>query len=852
MNEARLLAAGLPAPAQPGLRAGGVFAGYTLIAEVGRGAMGVVFTAQQRGSQRIVAIKFAHGSLAGSAEAMRRFRTEAEAVAALEHPGILPIYEVGEHDGMAYHTMRFAEAGSLAERLEDFRDTREAAVLLAKIAEAVQHAHTRGILHRDLKPGNVLLADGAPLVTDFGLARWVQRASDVTASMSVLGTPDYLAPEMLRSAREGSTTAADLFSLGAILYHLLAGRAPFAAESVAQVLRNVEECAPPALHGIPCDLAAICMKCLEREPTLRYASAAALAADLRAWLGGHPVAARPVGVAGQFARWVRRKPVLAGLTVALSVSLVALGVNIVVSRQRTLASEQRRADIAERFAREQRRTALIAQAQLGLQSHRAARRTESLALLREAWQLAPSPDIRTAAISALALPQMRESVAPAGVTFVEPEPLPDLEITRPARIVARAFHAATQRLAAASEDKFIYLLNAESRTVIRRLRAPAGVCRAISFSPDGHWLATASDDQTLRLWEVRSGRELLRLERRSLAPAPLRWSSDGQWLAVTPQRCLRIEAAAVARFFLPEAEDGRTEELNTIDLSADGRWLVTVTESGTRLWETATRRDVAQFPKVEAEWSAARFSPDSRQLWIGGWNSNLRVVDLSRGGEPAFVAPVFFNHLAGALYEQSPDGQWLVAVSNARGGFQFVAAQKDRGNRWLKHPHPLALAMSPDGRRAATSSFDSAGVRVWDLASAKLLRELPAEPPAQLAFAADGGTLATMSDQTVTFWNTESGTRTEALRIATQGHSLAFSADGHLLAIETRSGLMLHRAAPPFEELARLTTAPDRGTASFRFSPDGRHLVVQTATGGAILWSLDALERELSALGMAW
>jgi len=262
MTSSRLLAAGLLPESVPGLRPGGSFGSYTLIAEVGRGAMGVVFTAQQVGSNRIVAIKFAHGSLAGSPEAMQRFRTEAESVAALEHPGILPIYEVGELQGTAYHTMRFVEAGSLAERLEWFAGRpREAAALMVRVAAAVQHAHDHGIPRRDLKPGNILLTSRTePLLGDFGLARWAQRESDITASLAVLGTPDYLAPEMLGGARAGSTTAADIFSLGAILYHLLAGRPPFAGGSVAEVLHQVRECAPAPLPELPRGLAAVCLK----------------------------------------------------------------------------------------------------------------------------------------------------------------------------------------------------------------------------------------------------------------------------------------------------------------------------------------------------------------------------------------------------------------------------------------------------------------------------------------------------------------------------------------------------------------------------------------------------------------
>ncbi len=855
MTPARLLAAGFSPEPVSGLRPGGVFGSYTLIAEVGRGAMGVVFTAQQSGSNRVVAIKFAHGSLAGSPEAMQRFRTEAEAVAALDHPGILPIYEVGEIEGAAYYTMRFVEAGSLAERLEWFADQRrEAAALVARIAEAVQHAHERGILHRDLKPGNILLASRTePLVSDFGLARWLQRESDVTASLAVLGTPDYLAPEMLGGARAGSTTTADVFSLGAILYHLLAGRPPFAGASVAEVLRQVQECAPPPLRGLPRDLAAVCFKCLEREPSARYASAGALAADLRAWLAGQPVVARPVSPVGRLGRWIRRKPVLAGLAFALCAAVVALGANIVVSRNTTLAIEQHRAEIAERFAREQNRTALLARAQLRLRTPDTGRRSESLRWLREAWRLGPSVEIRNAAIAALALPDAEEKTLPPGLPFAEPPAAPEFDISLPSPIVARAFHPSSGRLAAAAKDKLVYLVDVQRRAIVRRLRGLGGTCRALSFSPDGHWLASVADDGTLRLWSVRDGKELLVVSRDLYAKDPqLRWSADGHWLALAAGRAFRISAPEVARFFLPEAAENRAEEVCTIDVSADGRWVVTVDEAGTRLWDARTQRDVALFAKTGAEWSAARFSPDSRRLWIGGWNSALRVVDLPTAENTAMTGPARIADFAGSLIEQSEDGAWLTALSNDGGGFQFVASTAPHRVAWLRHRHPMSLALTRDARRAATSSYDSADVRIWDFPSAKLLRELPIEPPAQLAFTPDGVTLATGRQHTTTLWNTTTGERRHMLPAVARINSLAFSPDGHLLAIETRDGIVLFRATKPFDELARLTTIPDRGSSSFRFSRDSRQLAVQTTAGGAVVWQLDALQRELTAIGMAW
>ncbi len=847
MTPSRLIAAGLTPPPAGGLRAGGSFGGYALIDEVGRGGMGVVFTAVQAGSNRVVAIKFA----SGAPDAARRFHTEMETIAALDHPGILPIYETGERDGVAFYTMRFAEAGSLAERLDWFREPRAAAALVAAVAEAVQHAHERGVLHRDLKPGNILLASRAePMVSDFGLARWLARESEVTAPAAVLGTPEYLAPEMLDGARAGSTTSADDFSLGAILYHLLAGRPPFAGGSVAEVLRRVQECAPAPLPALPRDLAAVVFKCLDRDPSARYATAGGLAADLRAWLEGRAVLARPVSAAGRCARWVRRKPVLAGLAAALVVSIAGWGVHAARSRSAALAGEQRRADLAERFAREQQRTALVARAQLRLRLPDAGRRTESLRWLREAWQIGPSVEIRSAAIAALALTDAEVARPTGDVAFVEPDAVPAIEVALPPPVLVRAFHAGSQRMAAVARDKVIYLIETGRREVVERLHGIGGRCEALSFSPDGHTLAAIVDDGSLRLFRVRGGEELLVVSRDvPKKDAGLRWSADGQWLGLASGRAFRIRAPAVARHFIAETPQTRIEEVCTIDASGDGRWLVTVDEAGTRLWDARTRRDVALFPKQGVEWSAPRFSPDSRRLWIGGWNSALRAVAVDRAapGDPTRVAL-----LPGVLTEQSDDGAWLNALSNAGGGFQFVATAAPHRTVWLRHPHPMGFALTRDARRAATSSFDSAGVRVWDFPAAKVARELPVEPPAQLAFAPDGATLAAGRQHTITLWDAGTVARLRTLPAVARIHSLAFSPDGRLLAVVTHEGIVLFRGTAPFDELARLAPVSGVRPASFCISRDSRQLAVQTASGGAIVWQLDALERELRARGMGW
>ena len=308
---------------------------YQILEEIGRGGMGVIYRARQRHSRRIVALKRILSYHADSQETLVRFRREAEAAARLDHPNILPIYEVGDNDdGLPSFSMKFAAGGSLHEAAPALhREPRRIVALMAKVARAVQYAHARGILHRDLKPANILLdGRGEPLVSDFGLAKWLDVTSELTQTLAIFGTPGYIALEQASGSAGKITPAADVYSLGAILFYLFTGRPPFLGEHALAVIQQAAEKPAPKLRSLAPtldrDLETICAKCLEREPTARYRSAGDLAEDLERWLAGHSIIARPVSAPVRALRWSRRNPAFAGMTALLLALGAAVGVMI--------------------------------------------------------------------------------------------------------------------------------------------------------------------------------------------------------------------------------------------------------------------------------------------------------------------------------------------------------------------------------------------------------------------------------------------------------------------------------------------------------------------------------------------
>jgi hypothetical protein len=474
--------------------------GYEVLGVLGRGGMGVVYKARQARLNRLVALKMILAGAHAGEQELARFRTEAEAVARRQHPNVVQIHEVGEHQGLPFFSLEFCPGGSLDRKVRGTpQPPREAARLAELLARAMDVAHQAGIVHRDLKPANVLLAaDGTPRITDFGLAKKLDEAVGQTASGAVMGTPSYMAPEQARGETGRVGPAADVYALGALLYELLTGRPPFKAatslDTMLQVMTDEPVSPCRLLPGLPRDLETICLKCLAKGPAQRYASAGDLAEDLRRFLGGEPIQARPVGGWERAWKWCRRHPAVSALTAAV-VLVTALGFGLVTWKWQ--------AALAAQHAAEQ------------------ARQNEAAARAAEEGQ-------KTRAEQALA--KANTNLYFYGIT------LADRQLA--AHDVARA----EATLAGCPEDlrrwEWSYLRRRCHADVLTFTADEAGAC-SLAFSPDGRRLACgggnplrSSDPARVTVWDAATGRLLLTMKGNHSGPVTaVAFSPDGTRLA---------------------------------------------------------------------------------------------------------------------------------------------------------------------------------------------------------------------------------------------------------------------------------------------------------------------------------
>ena len=833
-----------------------------------------------------------------------RFLREARITGQLQHPGIVPVYELvpapGGPDAKGpFYTMRFVQGRTLTEAVREYHAKRAAggagaldlATLLnafVNVCNTVAYAHSRGVIHRDLKGQNVVLGEfGEVMVLDWGFAKLLGRPdedldpaagpdpglpADRTIAGQVLGTPAYMAPEQAAGRAERIDERTDVYGLGAILYEILTGQPPFTGTDTAEVLRKVREGEPPppaaVRPGTPPELAAVCMRALARDPAERYPGPAELASEVRRWLADEPVAAYREPLAARLRRWARRhKPVVAGLAALLATALPALAIGTALLQReqaRTAAARERAAEVeleVEAGARRALETQLyyhcIALAERELAADNLKRATQLLASCPRAlrgWEWHCLNRLCHSEVLALT----GHTAAVSSVAFS-----PD------GRTLASASHDHTVRLWDLPPPGLPGAANDPGRPArgvpVRTLTGHADVVYGLAFSPDGTRLATASWDRTVKIWDVAAGREVFTFRGHGEPVLRVAFSPDGWRVAsLSAGKTLVWDAPPLS----PRSDGlpagwgeqvvtlGEVGGMNRYGLaySPDGR-LVAVTTHGRAvvLWDVGTGREVRTILGHTSLVKNVAFSPD-------GWLLASGAGDLVRGepgevkvwvaatGRERFTLPGHTDPIYGVAF--SPDGSRLVSASQDHTVKVWDLTTGQEALTIRAHSDTVrAVAFSPDGSRLATACADGT-IKIWDGTpwadekSGYEVQTLTGVGAAvfSAAFHPDGRALAAAADnETILVWDTSDDAGADAPRRFSVGREVyvaAYSPDGGLLATATSDGIV-HLLEPATGAETRALESGRRGPIkSLAFSPDGTRLAAASWDRAVLVWDV--------------
>jgi WD40 repeat protein len=705
----------------------------------------------------------------------------------LDHPHIVTIYEIGEYEGQHYFSMKLIEGGTLANKILDFGPRpSDIAILLVTVARAVHYAHQRGILHRDLKPTNILVdAQGQPHVSDFGLAKLIERDSSHTQTDAVLGTPAYMAPEQAAGRARQLTTAVDVYSLGAILYHLLAGRAPFAAATPLEILRQVVEREPSRPSSINArvdrDLEIICLKCLQKDPSRRYGSAEAMAEDLERWLDGRPILARPAGSVERFWRWSRRNPAIAGLSALVLLVLLAA----VIASLRS-AFHSRRAERAENILRraaegsaEEKREQL---ARLAVANGARAMENEDRfgALL---WFTEALRQDRTGSRAE----EMHRYRIGAALNY---SPRLTQAWFHEGPINEAVFSPDGRSALTASRDQTARLWNAQTGLPGAVLRHATNVSHA-AFSGDGSRILTVCDDGTVRVWDSASGQWVCSVLEHGYPITRALISPDGRrvFTAGNPSRTnlssfqtsgkpeageVRIWDATTGRQVRPPFR--QNQGLNEMILSPDGQWLATAWGASAVVWNLRQPRAIQLTGGAEPRFVLVPgLTPDRNMGEVERLLPEMPSVRKSRVGESPWVGRLAFSADSQRVLAQYGDGSaqiWPLAGGQPV-GLQMKAYGVSARDARERGANFNTAAFSPDGRRVLLAD-DDGRVRLWDARTGEVEGQFQAKSCRRVWFSPDGRFVCLAAQ----LWDLERGEAVSLAPLHPNLESAAFSPDG--------------------------------------------------------------------------
>jgi WD40 repeat protein/serine/threonine protein kinase len=852
-------------------RAAAVLGDYELLGVLGKGGMGLVYRARQRSANRIVALKVIRQDQLENRgpgerrEWLERFRTEAQAAARLEHDHIVPVYEVGASDGELFYSMRYVEGRSLSEmHRAGPLSPRRAAAYLEPIVRAIHFAHTHGIVHRDLKPSNILVDNSdRPFVTDFGLAKWVESAGDKTLTGQALGTPPYMSPEQARSAAQVGP-ASDVYSLGATLYDLLTGRPPFQAADPVETLRQIreEEPAPPRRlnPAIERDLETITLKCLHKEPERRYLSAAALADDLRAFLDGLPIKARPTGPWERLLKWARRRPAVAALssavgiaTLCLIASLVALWHNAEKRAEAVKSLEE--ADNALRLKQGQVSDLQGTISDLGKEQRAREEHLHRLGYvqsIRHAWNTwERKSDI--ASVRRLLESQIR----PAGK-----EDLRSFDwyylwaLSHRERnlhghkkdIKSVAFSPAADILVSASSDGFVKLWDpATGKELALKLPRPSYVA-CLAFRPDGQFLAVGYFDGSIRLWETATGKNKGSFDKSREGVYSLAFSPDGKTLAYgTNEGTVKLrdlETGAV------RVVGGHKHIVYSVAFSPDGKLLASSSGSDVdkegivKIVDSHTLGTLSTLTQHTGRVTGVAFNPDSKVLATCSMDRTIKLWDAATGKLQATLE----GHTAGInALAFNPDCTRLASASADRNVKLWTLAEKGSGvvnseiATYQGHVAEVSfVAFSRDGRTLATGDRDGA-VKLWDVNRITDVVKFTASagrPVFCVALSRDGKTLASGdSDGTLELWDIPTRRQLGFRKHGSVVYAVAFSPDRRTVASGSMDGTVKLWDLATLNEEASLPHGAN--VRYLAFSHNGKTLATATTTESFVrVWDI--------------